>query len=142
MIVAAIDESEHADRVLAESQRLSDAFDEPVSVVHVIDRKEFLERERESTDRSGRPVEMDELREIAADRASSIVEGTDFTAEFETVGLVGSPANAIVRYADDHDASYLVIGTEKRSPTGKALFGSVAQSILLNADRPVVAVRK
>ena len=44
----------------------------------------------------------------------------------------------ILRYADDYDVNALVLGGRKRSPAGKALFGSVTQSVILNTDRPVV----
>lgn len=44
----------------------------------------------------------------------------------------------ILRYAEEHDAASIVMGGRKRSPAGKALFGSVTQSVILNADRPVV----
>lgn len=50
----------------------------------------------------------------------------------------GSPADEILRYADEYDADQICVGGRKRSPTGKALFGSVTQTVILNADRPVM----
>jgi nucleotide-binding universal stress UspA family protein len=56
------------------------------------------------------------------------------------VGHLGDPEVRILREAEDVDASYIVMGSRKQSPVGKALFGSVAQVVLLNTDRPVVVV--
>ncbi|WP_036963364.1 universal stress protein [Promicromonospora kroppenstedtii] len=67
----------------------------------------------------------------AAGVAAKVVRGThrdDFTDE-------------ILDLADQHDASLIVIGLRRRSTVGKFIMGSVAQRILLQADRPVLAVK-
>lgn len=50
----------------------------------------------------------------------------------------GDPADRILSVARDLDADLIVMSGRKRSPTGKAVFGSVVQSVLLNTDRPVL----
>ncbi len=50
------------------------------------------------------------------------------------------PADGIVELADEFDADQIVMGSRKRSPTGKAVFGSVSQQVLLEADDPVTVV--
>ena len=50
----------------------------------------------------------------------------------------GSPADEILRYADEQDVDQICVGGRKRSPTGKALFGSVTQDVILGTHRPVL----
>jgi nucleotide-binding universal stress UspA family protein len=59
----------------------------------------------------------------------------------EAVVLEGSPATAIVRYAEEISASLLVIGTHGRTGLTRIALGSVADRILRTAECSVLAVR-
>jgi nucleotide-binding universal stress UspA family protein len=52
----------------------------------------------------------------------------------------GDPAGAILAIADEYDSDAIVIGVRNRSPIGKVLFGSVAQGVILDSERPVTVV--
>ena len=64
-------------------------------------------------------------------------------AAFEIEQLVRGrdAAEELVDAAARVRASVLVIGMRRRSPTGKLLFGSQAQRVLLEAECPVLAVK-
>lgn len=68
-------------------------------------------------------------------RALDGLEAADI--ETSVAEASGDPTDAILRAAAERDADAIYLGGRKRSPAGKALFGSVAQSVLLSADRPV-----
>ena len=53
-------------------------------------------------------------------------------------GYGGKAAQAILNVADDYDADQIVLAGRKRTPTGKVLFGSVTQSVILDTERPVL----
>ncbi|WP_418283021.1 universal stress protein [Halorubrum sp. DTA98] len=129
-IVSTIDDADDA-RIVAEGKALADAFGEELHVVHVQDREEI----EESVGKHGKRT----AREEAAATAATVAETV--TDEFEAIGLLGNPAAEIDSYVDEVDARYLVVGGRKRTPIGKALFGSVTQSVLLSVDTPVVTVR-
>jgi nucleotide-binding universal stress UspA family protein len=50
-------------------------------------------------------------------------------------------ADEVLALAEAHDVSLIVIGLRQRSQVGKFIMGSHAQRILLQADRPVLAVK-
>ncbi len=51
-----------------------------------------------------------------------------------------TPAQDLMEAVDEFDADVLVIGYKRRTATGKALLGSHAQEVLMNAKVPVLAV--
>ncbi|WP_132059035.1 universal stress protein [Halorussus amylolyticus] len=50
----------------------------------------------------------------------------------------GPAAETILETAAEIDADLLCLAPRKRTPTGKALFGSVTQQVLLDTNRPVL----
>lgn len=63
--------------------------------------------------------------------------------EFDVRQVLGADdaAAEIVELAEQTDASLVVIGLRRRSAVGKLIMGSAAQSILLGAGCPVLAVK-
>ena len=95
-------------------------------------------------------LELADDRETAdpdavASRQSTIRQLTAVLDErsvgYEIRGAVGDHGPAIVDLATDVDADRVVVGGRRRSPTGKAVFGSTAQEVLLSAPCPVTFVR-
>lgn len=137
VIVAAIDRNDRATDIIHEAATVAEAFDDVVHGVHVLSRSDFVDLGRTHAE-EGDAVSMDQVRKISTQIATESIQEADVPAE--AVGLVGDPANRIVDYAEDHDARYVIIAPRKRSPVGKAVFGSVAQSVLLNTTIPVISI--
>lgn len=56
-------------------------------------------------------------------------------------GAIGDHGETIVDLAEDVTADGVFVGGRQRSPTGKAVFGSTAQEVMLSAPCPVTFVR-
>ncbi|EMA39120.1 universal stress protein [Halobiforma nitratireducens] len=143
-VIAAVDQSERATTVVKRAAELAERYDAELHVVHVgdptIDFTEVSEEALRNREDDAVHDLVESVQADAADIAKQIgrdVEGVD---EFEAVGLVGDPAEVIRSYATEQNADYIVVSGRKRRALGQALFGSVSQSLLLNADRPVVSV--
>ncbi len=67
----------------------------------------------------------------------------DVGVEHEVRQLVrgADPAEDLIAVAEEVDADLIVIGLRRRTPVGKLIMGSNAQSVLLDASCPVLAVK-
>lgn len=66
---------------------------------------------------------------------------TAVDVDYEIAGRLGEHGDSIVAEAEDIDADMVFVGGRERSPAGKAVFGSTAQQVLLEAPCPVTFVR-
>ena len=135
VIVAAVDGERRPDPVVDVARELAEAFDDELVVLHVMPEGEFERR------RGEREYYVDEAATDASKTAGWVVDGVFDDDEAVTLsGAVGEPVEEIIALAHDRDARFVVVGGRKRTPVGKAVFGSVTQSVLLESERPVVTV--
>jgi nucleotide-binding universal stress UspA family protein len=91
--------------------------------------------------RSGAPITstladddtLDQLRERAA--------AANVSFEVRQDGHTDDLVETLLSVADEVDATVLVLGLRRRTAVGKLLMGSNAQRILLQSERPVLAVK-
>lgn len=143
-ILAAINETENAKRVAAVGYDLAAAHDDTLVAVHVIPDAEAESHIEQMQQIAGfEDFSITRERESAARFARGLVEEAVPEADPDRVdarGRIGEPAEAILSTAEDLDPRYVVLGGRRRSPVGKALFGSTTQTVLLEVACPAVTV--
>lgn len=85
---------------------------------------------------------------VAVNLASTTLDLTGIDTRGVTVSVVDrqakdnqDSADVILDEIAARSATRLVIGIKRRTPVGKAILGSMSQTLLLNAPVPVVAVK-
>jgi len=85
------------------------------------------------------PDDADSLDEVeTVTLAREYLEDRDYDITLAMGRL--PPADGILDLAADHEVDHIVMGSRKRSPTGKVIFGSVSQQVLLESPVPVTIV--
>lgn len=80
-------------------------------------------------------------REVRGGRdALEVFEESNVTIDTHQLVRGNSPQEDIMAFAAEHGVDEIVVGIRKRSPTGKLVFGSTAQDLLLSSELPVVCV--
>lgn len=134
VILAADD---HEDRVLAQAKAVSTypCASEKIEAVIVNVAKEVQSDE-------GGKINLEDYSEMpnSGSKAVELLESAGIAARVQQRS--GDPAEEILRAARDEDADQIVLGGRRRSPVGKAVFGSVVQDVILDADRPVLTINR
>ena len=142
--LAVVDADESTKALVREAGELAAAVGAELVLLHVTSRDEYEDvrktMEEIPSDSVGYSAQQARqgAKNFAADIGREVLEGINVS--YEAVGAVGDEQTEILETADDYDCDHLFIAGEKRSPTGKALFGDLTQSIILNFDGPVTVV--
>ena len=142
--LAVVDAEESTKALVREAGELAAAVDAELVLLHVTTDDEYEETRQtmETIPNNSVGYSAQKARkgaeEFAADIGREVLEGIDVA--YEAVGALGDEQTEILDTAAEYDCDHLFIAGEKRSPTGKALFGDLTQSIILNFAGPVTVV--
>jgi len=135
-VLLAFDGSEFSERALARACRLSEAEGAKVTVLYVIPRyEEMLEF-----------FKTDSIKETLRREAGRIVEGAASMAaalgvEARVEADEGQAAERVVEAAKRLGADLIVMGTYGHRGVNRAIMGSTAERVIINAPCPVLVVR-
>ncbi|SDR35576.1 universal stress protein [Natronobacterium texcoconense] len=115
-----------------------DEDDLSVTILHVIEEIDAAADEAGPTFIEDLNESLPEIRDIpdSVDQAQQRLE--EHGIDTDRTEMVGDPADSILQIAEETDADTIVLGARDRTPVGKAVFGSVTQSVILETDRPVL----
>jgi len=139
-IVAAVDFSDISGEVLLTARDMARLHHARLHVIHAVGDpfRSMLAVESTGLDL---PAVVRQWTEAAQERLATLVEEHPIEpALLTTAVLSGSPANAIVKYAEEQQADLIVIGSHGRGAVSRLLLGSVAERVLHLAGRPVFVV--
>jgi len=136
------EDDERIERFVEETVKVAEPVGATVTVLHVFTDEELVD----AVDRLDFDTNVEDPGpDAVANRLASVRRvGNEFEAagvDYEVRGEVGEPSTGINSVAEEIAADRVIIGGRKRSPTGKAVFGSTAQSVMLDATSPVTFVR-
>ena len=136
------DEADRIDRLTEETIELAGPTDSTVVIAQVLDQGAYDEL---AVKLGFDPDNGEVFPTDVVSRHSLIRQLTDELGaagiDYAIRGAVGDRSEQIVRLADEVDADSVVVGGRRRSPAGKAVFGSVAQEVMLSSPCPVTFVR-
>lgn len=143
LLAVGADNDDRIRRLGEETAAVAGPCGSEVVLVHVYTEEEFdRSRDRLNID----PQSEESTPDHVASRHASIRDLEDRMAEddipTQVRGVVGDRGRSIVELSEEVEADRVVVGGRRRSPTGKAVFGSVAQEVMLSAPCPVTFVRE
>ena len=117
---------------LREAAREAQLRTTDLAVIHVV---ESVDLDLVDAHRAGL---ADEIEKVLADCGMGEVPWRVELAAAANEDVAGT----VLAFANTARAEILVIGARRRSPVGKFLLGSITQTIILDADMPVVVVKE
>lgn len=139
-----VDASDGAKRLVREAGELAAGVDAELTLLHVTKEEEYADKAsamasipdanvsytKDRAEEGGRQFVRDIARETLKDIA----------VQYEAVGEVGDRVDKTLSVAETRGCDHVFVAGQKRSPAGKALFGDVAQTVILEFDGAVTII--
>lgn len=137
--LAVVEATEATKDLVAEAGTLAAAVDAELILLHVTTEDEFHDRQSAIMNIADIDTEysIENARQGAEQFARKIGQEVLQDVEFTAMGRIGNRQEMILETARENDVDHLFIHGKQRSPAGKAVFGDLAQAIILNFDGPV-----
>lgn len=135
------------DELLREAGELVAGVDAELIILHVMEEETYQKRSeaREGVDAptkkllqlGGYPLTQatDEAKWMAERLGLSALD--DLNIDWLALGTVGREAESILEVAREYECDHIFTIGKRRSPSGKAIFGDLAQRLVLDFDGPV-----
>lgn len=139
--LAVVSGDERTKELVREAGELAAGVDADLVLLHVTDDEEFTERSAALASIPDFDTNYtvdnarDGARQYARDVGRDVLD--DLDVEYEAVGALGEEAEEILDIADDRGCDHVFLTGRRRSPTGKALFGDAAQTVILSFEGAV-----
>lgn len=136
-----VDPVDGIDELVREAGELASGVGGSLVLLHVTSEAEYEEDRKSMEEVAGLEASYDVgqaeagARQFADDVGLGALDGVD--VEYEAIGAVGDRAELVLRTADEEGCDHVFLTGRRRSPAGKAIFGDVAQQIILNFAGPV-----
>lgn len=137
----ALTTDEANERLLDAAKRYATGTDTELLICRFIDESQYrskLQRDAESGGDIGSVAEIKERANAEAAEVARRAFGDDI--RWSSLAVLGDLRDDVLRVADDHECEHVFVSGEGRSPAGKALFGDIAQAVVLEFDGPVTVV--
>ncbi len=144
LLAVSSEEDERIEKIGGFAADVAEPTDAEVTLSHVFTSDSYDDVTERLEFEPGDNVSADDVarRSVAVRDLSSVLDDADvdYGIRGRTVDP-GTVGDGIVDLAEETDADLVVVGGRKRSPTGKAVFGSTAQEVMLESPCPVTFVR-
>jgi len=132
-----IDFSECSEQVFPDALQMTKTFDAKLHLLFVARDISYL-----TTIDVSRDLLMNTVAEVARAGEKQMEAFCDKNlrdfSNYETKVVIGSPAEEILKYADDQGIDLIIMGTHGRKGLERTLMGSVADHVIKRANVPVL----
>jgi nucleotide-binding universal stress UspA family protein len=146
-LFVAMEERPATRELLQEAGKLAAGVGAELVVLSVIKEDDYAEtsvsrEELGKTEETGEQYSsysIDQAEEDARTQAERIAGETleEIEVEWTGLGAVGQPERTVLDVAEEQNVDHVFVVGKHRSPSGKAIFGDLAQHLVIDFDGPV-----
>jgi len=141
-VIAAVDFSDHGERIVREALLLARAAGSSLHLVHVAAGEPVLagydKEDISSFTRSARAGELTDEHRKVRELAETLTDTTG--VEVHPLVIMGPASETLLTAIDELNASHIVLGTHGHGGMHHLMFGSVAQELVRRSNVPVLLV--
>lgn len=142
--LAVVGATDAAKDLVREAGKLAAGVDADLTLLHVTTEDDYEEQRMQMEQISGynASYSVTQARQGAKNFAADVGREVlgDVDVDWEAVGALGDAGEKVLDEADRLGCDHVFATGDKRSPTGKALFGDDTQRIILDFDGPVTVL--